>query len=67
MIDPTIGQKAERAARAAAERVREVDLDDWLQRLYAASRSPILQQRLELAKANRWAGDRWEDIDHLPK
>jgi len=66
MIDPTIRQKVEQAARAAAERVREVDLDDWLQRLYAASRSPILQQRLELAKVHRWAGDRWEDIDHLP-
>ena len=56
MIDPTIRQKAEQAARTAAERAREVDLDDWLQRLYAAGKSPLLQQRLDLAKAHRWAG-----------
>ena len=65
MIDPTIRQKAEQAAKAAAERAREVDLDDWLQRLYAAGRSPLLQQRLELAKAHRWAGaiPTWEPAD----
>jgi hypothetical protein len=67
MIDPTIRQKAEQAAYAAAERAREVDLDDWLQRLYAAGRSPLLQQRLELAKAHRWAGalPTWEPVDFV--
>ena len=53
MIDPTICQKAEQAARAAAERAREVDLADWLQRLYAVGRSPLFQERLILTKAHR--------------
>jgi NurA domain len=65
MIDPTIRQKAEQAAYTAAERAQGIDLDDWLQRLYAAGKSPLLQQRLELAKVHRWAGaiPTWEPVD----
>jgi hypothetical protein len=65
MIDPTIRQKAEQAARAAAERAREVDLNVWLERLYAAGKSPLLQARVELAKAHRWAGaiPTWEPVE----
>ena len=40
-------------------------LDDWIQRLFAAGKFPRLQQRLNLAKAQRWAGaiPTWEPVD----
>ena len=64
MIDPAIRQKAEQAVYAAASRARNVDLDDWLQRLHAAGNSPLLQERLSLARAHRWAGaiPTWEPV-----
>jgi hypothetical protein len=65
MIDPPIRHKADDTARAAAEREREVDLNDCLQRLCEAGKSPLLQTRLELAKEHRWAGDiaTWEPVE----
>ena len=56
MIDPTLRQQVEQAARLAAQRSRQVDLDDWLERLKAAASSPGLAERITVAQGHRWAG-----------
>lgn len=56
MIDPTLRQQVEQAARLAAQRARQVDIDDWLERLKAAARSPGLAERVSIAQGHRWAG-----------
>ncbi len=65
MIDPTLRQQVEQAARQAAQRARQVDLDGWLRRLKVAACSPILAERLALAQGHRWAGaiPTWEPVD----
>lgn len=56
MIDPSIPRQVREAARAAAERAGEVDVDDWLARLRRAAASPLLDGRIALARSHRWAG-----------
>ena len=56
MIDPTLRQKVEQAARLAAQRARQLDLDDWWVRITAAGRSRLLAARLPKAEERRWAG-----------
>jgi len=65
MIDPTLRQQVEQAARLAAQRARQVDLDDWLERLKAAANSPGLAERVSIAQGHRWAGaiPSWEPVD----
>ena len=56
MIDPALRQKVEQAARLAAQRARQLDLDDWWVRITAAGRSRLLAARLPKAEERRWAG-----------
>ena len=65
MIDPTLRKQVEQAARLAAQRARQVDLDDWLERLKAAASSPSLAERVSIAQGHRWAGaiPSWEPVD----
>ena len=65
MIDPTLRQQVEQAARLAAQRARQVDVDDWLQRLKTAASSPGLTERISIAQGHRWAGaiPTWEPVD----
>ena len=56
MIDPTLRQQVEQAARLAAQRIRQVDVDDWLERLKAAASAPGLAERVSIAQGHRWAG-----------
>ncbi len=65
MIEPTLRQKVEQAARLAAQRARQADLDDWLERLKAAAISPGLAERVSIAQGHRWAGaiTTWEPVD----
>jgi hypothetical protein len=65
MIDPTLRQKVEQAARLAAQRARQVDVDAWLERLKAAAISPGLAERVSIAQGHRWAGaiPTWEPVD----
>lgn len=65
MIDPTLRQQVEQAARLAAQRARQVDIDDWLERLKAAASSPGLAERVSIAQGHRWAGaiPTWEPVD----
>jgi hypothetical protein len=65
MIDPTLRQQVEQAARLAARRAHQVDIDDWLQRLKAAASSPGLAERVSIAQGYRWAGaiPTWEPVD----
>ena len=65
MIDPTLRQQVEQAARLAAQRARQVDADDWLERLKAAASSPGLAERISIAQGHRWAGaiPTWEPVD----
>jgi hypothetical protein len=65
MIDPTLRKQVEQAARLAAQRARQVDLDDWLERLKAAANSPGLAERVSIAQGHRWAGaiPTWEPVD----
>ena len=56
MIDPTLRQQVEQAARLAAQRARQIDIDDWLVRLKAAASSPGLAERVSIAQGHRWAG-----------
>ena len=65
MIDPTLRQQVEQAARLAAQRANQVDVDDWLERLKAAASSPGLAERITVAQGHRWAGaiPTWEPVD----
>lgn len=65
MIDPTLRKQVEQAARLAAQRARQVDLDDWLERLKAAASSSNLAERVSVAQGHRWAGaiPTWESVD----
>jgi len=65
VIDPLLRQKVDQAAIAAAHRVKEVDFRHWWARLRAAAQMPDMADRIEAAKASRWAGavPTWEPVD----
>ena len=65
MLDPTLRQQVEQAARNAAQRAGDIDPADWLERLILAAHTPNLADRIALARSHRWAGaiPTWEPVD----
>jgi len=65
LLDPTLRQQVEQAARNAAQRADDTDPADWLERLVQAAQAPHLADRIALARSHRWAGaiPTWESVD----
>lgn len=56
MIDPSLKDKAEQAARFAAARAKKEDPAEWLERLYTVTHSPKLKERIVQVQHQYWAG-----------